>query len=111
MKNDVLINGISTPSTFTLEKPHLFRPSMIELPIVIRVSALDFPYRFDGNIKDEAHEINIKFVSNFEDMTFSLYLTQPKSMICRKLVRKFIEEDYGNSDYNWVPNCFRHINT
>ena len=41
-KNDMLINKSSIPSTITLEKLHLFGPNMIELPIVIRVSTLDF---------------------------------------------------------------------
>ena len=39
-KNDVLIYKISVPSTIALEKPHLFQSSMIELPIVVRVSPL-----------------------------------------------------------------------
>ena len=30
-KNNVLINKISVPSTITFQKPHLFKPSMIEL--------------------------------------------------------------------------------
>ena len=34
---DVLISKISIPSTITLEKPHLFKPNMIEIPIVVRV--------------------------------------------------------------------------
>ena len=40
-KHDALINMISVPSTITLEKPHLFKSGMIELPIVIILSPLD----------------------------------------------------------------------
>ena len=36
-KSGVLINKISVPSTIRLEKPCLFEPSTIELPIVVRV--------------------------------------------------------------------------
>ena len=44
-------------------------------------------------------------------MTFSHYMAQPKSMLCRKLIRKFVEEDFGDFDYNWLPKCFEYINT
>ena len=109
-KNDVLINKISILSTITLEKPHLFKPSMIELPIVIRVSPLDFLDTFDRNIKDEVDEIVMIFVSDLKDMTFSHYMAQPKSMLRGKIVRNFFEEDFGDFDYNRLPNCLRHIN-
>ena len=109
-KNDMLINKISIPSTNTLQKPHLFQPIMIEIPIEVRVTPLGFLDTFDRNIKDEVDEIDILFISDLKDMAFSLYMAQRKSMLCRKLVRNFIEEDFGNFDYNWLPNCFRHIN-
>ena len=106
-KSDVLINKISVPSTITLEKPHLFKLSMIEVPIVIRVSPLDFLDTFDRNIKNEVDEIVIIFISDLKDVTFTRYMTQPRSMLCSKLERNFIEEDFGEFDYNWLPNCFR----
>ena len=110
-KNDILISKISVPSTITLEKQHLFQPCMVELPIVIRVSPLDFLDTFDRNINNEVDEIDIIIISDLKDFTFFHYMDQPKSMLCRKLERNFIEEHYGNFDYNWLPNCFRHINT
>ena len=88
-KNDVLINRISVPSTITLEKPHLFQPSMIELPIVVGVSPLDFLDTFDRNINIEVIEIIIIIKSDLDDFTYSHYMSQPKSMLCRKLVRNF----------------------
>ena len=75
-KNDVLINKISVPSTIRLEKPHLFEPSMIELPIVIRVSPLDFRDTFDRNINNEVDGINIIFISDLKDMIFSHILEE-----------------------------------
>ena len=80
-KTDVLINKISIPSTITLQNAHLLQPNMIELPIVVRVSPLDFLDTFDGNINNEVDEINIIFISDLDDITFSHYMTQPKSMI------------------------------
>ena len=84
---------------------------MIELPIVIRVSPLDFLDSFDRNINNQVDEINLIFISDLDDITFSHSLTQPKSMIKRKLMKNFIEENYGNFGYNWLPKCFRNINT
>ena len=110
-KNNILINKISVPSISTLEKPHLFKPSMSELPIVIRVSPFDFLDTFDGNINNEVDEIDIIFISDLDDTTFSHYMTQPKLMIHRKLIGIFFQEEYGNFDYNWLQKCFRNINT
>ena len=110
-KNDILIKKISVPSKITLEKPHLFKPSMIELPIVIRMSPLDFLDTFDRNIYNEVDEIKIIFISDLDDITFSHYMTQPKPMLCRKIFKNFVEEDSGDFDYNWLPNCFRNKNT
>ena len=58
---------------------------------------------------NEVDEITITFISDLTDITFSHYMAQPKTMLCRELVRNFIEEDFGNLDYNWLPNCIRHI--
>ena len=58
----------------------------------------------------EVDEIVLIITSDLKDMTFLHYMAQPKSMLCRKLVRSFFEEDFGDFDYNWLPNCFRHIN-
>ena len=83
---------------------------MVELPIVVRVSALDFLDTVDRNINDEDDEIDIVFIFDLKDMTFSLYMAQSKSTLCRKLVRNLFEEDFGDFDYNWLPICFRHRN-
>ena len=84
---------------------------MIELPIVLRVSPIDFPDTFDRKINNEVDEINMIFMSDLKDIEFFYYMNQPRSMLCRKLLRNFIEENYGDFDYNWLPKCFRHINT
>ena len=64
-KNDVLINKISVPSTITLKKQHLFKPSMAEMPIVGRVQSLDYQDTFDTKcINDKVDEIKIIFISD-----------------------------------------------
>ena len=83
---------------------------MIELPIVIRTSPLDFLDTFDGNINNEVDEINLIFISDLKKMPFSHYMAQPKTMFCRKLIRNFIEEDFGDFDYTWLPKCFGNVN-
>ena len=84
-KNDVLINKNSVPSPIALQKPQLFKPSLIDLPIEVGVSPLDFLDTFDRNcINDEVDEINVIFISDFKDMTFSHYMVQPKSLFQRK---------------------------
>ena len=57
--NGVFVNKISVPTTITPEKPLLFKPSIFELPIVIKVLPLDFLDTFDRNINNEVDEINI----------------------------------------------------
>ena len=94
-KNDVQLNEISVLSTITPEKPHLFKPSMIELPKVVRVSSLDFFDLFDRNINNEVDEIFIIFISDLKDIELSHYMDQPKSMLCRKLVKNFLEKPLG----------------
>ena len=110
-KNDILINKISVPSTITLEKPHLFKPCMVQLPIVIRVSSLDFLDIFDRNINNGVDEINKIFISDLKDITFFHYMDQPKSMLCRRLVRNIFKENFGDFNYKWLPKCFTQINT
>ena len=47
-------------------------------------------------------------------MTLQHYMKQPRSMLCRKLERDYIKENYQivdnkDFDYNFLPYCFRHI--
>ena len=47
-------------------------------------------------------------------MTLQHYMNQPRSMLCRKLERSYIEEsdgslNYRDFEYNFLPFCFRHI--
>ena len=42
----------------------------------------------DQNFCDE---INIIFISNLKDITFVHFMEQPKSMLCRKIVRNIID--------------------
>ena len=97
-KNDIVINKISVPRKITIDKPHLFQPSMIELPIVIRVSPIDFLDTLDKNTTEKVDEIDIIILSDLDDITFSHYMTKINDST--KTYKKFFEEDYCNFDYN-----------
>ena len=109
-KNDININKISIPSILKNRKPHLFEPNKIELPIMLKIPAYDFLDQFKKEcVNDKVDEINIIIISDLNDITFLHYIDQSNSMLCRKLVRNFIEENFGVFDYNWLPNCYRYI--
>ena len=113
---DMIINKISVPCTITIQKTHMFKSIMEEIPVYVEVSSHEFLDIIDRicvyNIITD--EINIIFISNLQNITIQHYLEQPRSMLCRKLERDYIEEDdpppeHRNFDYNFLPNCFRHI--
>ena len=79
----------------------MFEPIFVELPKFVKVSSLEFVDIVDRNC------VNIMFISDLRDITLSHYMDQPSSMIFMKLERKFIEEDFGDFVYNWLPHCFR----
>ena len=80
----LIVNKKSRLRLITFWKAHLFEPSMIELPIMLKVPGYDFLDQFNKEcVMDEVGESNIKFISDLKDMTFSHYMTQPKSMLCR----------------------------
>ena len=81
-KIGMLINKISVPSTITLQKPHLLKPIVIELPIEVIVTTLDFLDTVDRILKDEVDEIDIIFITDPKEMTFSHYMARPKPMLC-----------------------------
>ena len=115
-KNDMIKNKISIPRTITLQRTHMFKPDMFEIPIYVKVSEREFLNIVDRNCayKTISDEIDIIFISELKEMTLQHYVNQPRSMLCRKLERDYIEEIYqivDNSDYeyNFLPNCFRNI--
>ena len=65
---------------------------MIELPKVMRVSPLDFLDTVDENKTEVFDGIDIKFTSDLKDMTFAHYITQPRSMLCRKLEKNLLKK-------------------
>ena len=54
-------------------------------------------------------EIEIVFISDTKDITRQHYLEQPKSKLCRKLVRKFHKSASQDFEYNWLPHSFKNL--
>ena len=115
-KNDMIINKISIPLTITLQKTHMFKPDMFKIPIYVKVTEREFLDIVDRNCiyYTVSDEIDIIFLSKLREMTLQHYMKQPRSMLCRKLERNFIEEsdpppDGRDFEYNFLPYCFRHI--
>ena len=97
-------------------KKNMFKPDMFEIPIYVKVSVREFVDIVDKNCAYNiiSDEVDIIFISKLKEMTLQHYMKQPRSMLCRKLERNYIEENYQvvdnrDFDYNFLPYCFRHI--
>ena len=87
MKNGLIVNKISVPSIITCLQ------IMMKLTLTRKETACDYLNKYNqGCIINEVDEFVIIFISDLKDMTFSHYMAQPKSMLCRKLLKNFIEE-------------------
>ena len=94
----------------------MFKPDVFEIPIYVKVSEREFLVIVDRNCAYNiiSDEIDIIFISKLKKMTLQHYLKQPRSILCRKLERNYIQEcdplsDDRVFDYNFLPYCFRHI--
>ena len=112
----MIINKISIPRTITLQGTHMFKPDMLEIPIYVKVTKREFLDIVDRNCVYNiiSDEIDIIFLSKLREMTIQHYMKQPRSMLCRKLERDYIEENYQivdnrDFDYNFLPYCFKQI--
>ena len=115
-KNDMIIYKISIPRTITLQRTHMFKPDVFEIPIYVKVSEREFLDIVDRNCAYNiiSDEIDIIFISKLKEMTLQHYMKQPRSILCRKLEKNYIEENYQKVnnrafDHNFLPYCFRHI--
>ena len=110
----MIINKISIRQIFTLRRTHMFKPDMFKLRIIVDVSKREFQDIVDRNCVYDmiSDEIDVIFISKFKEMTLQNYMKQPRSMLCGRLERNYIAEDYpldGEFDYNFLLFCFSHI--
>ena len=72
-------------------------------------SCVDFLDTYYNLANEFCDEISIIFISDLRDKSFFLYMKQPKSMLCRKLVKNFFEENFEDYEYKWLPNCVKQL--
>ena len=53
-------------------------------------------------------EVEMLFISDFLHITRNHYLQLPKSMLCRKLIRRF-HESTQDFEYKWLPDSFKDL--
>ena len=54
-------------------------------------------------------EIEIIFMSDPKDITQKHFLEQPKSMLCRKIIRRIHESTTQDFEYKWLPDSFKNL--
>ena len=94
----------------------MFKPDKFEIPICVKVSEREFLDIVDRSCAYNiiSDEIDTIFISKLKEMTLQHYMKQTRSMLCRKLERKYLAENDPTNydkdfDYNFLPYCFRHI--
>ena len=123
-KNNEIVCEIKLPGKVTVEKGCYIAPntnritmnlikssiqcdvrSVLKILIGSCVGYLDTYYNFANDFCDE---IGIIFISDLRDISFFHYKKQPESMLYRKLVKKFFEEEnFEDYEYEWLPNCVK----
>ena len=112
----MIINKVSIPRTITLQRTHMFKQDIFEIPIYLIVSEREFLDIVDRNCAYiiTSDDIDIIFIPKLKEIILQHYMKQPRSRLCRKLERIYIEENYQvvdnrDFDYNFLPYCFGYI--
>ena len=109
--NGEVIDEIKLPSYIVMEKTYRLFNEKVDGESGIRpwVEYVDDCF-FVNSFCDE---INIIFLSDFQDISFYHYMNQPKSMLTRKLRRNLLQNQSGYHTHKWLPNCstYNYIHT
>ena len=54
-------------------------------------------------------EVEMVFISDLKLISRQHHLEQPKSMLCRKLIRRFHESTSQDFEYKWLPDSFKDL--
>ena len=75
-KNAMIKNKISIPRTITLQRTHMFKQDMFEIPTYVKVSECEFLDIIDINCVYNiiSDEIDIIFISELKEMTLQHYM-------------------------------------
>ena len=99
-----VIDEIKLPSGIVIKKTYgLFNKDVdSEIGIKPCFEYID-NYFFINSFYDE---VNIIFISDFQDITFYHYMNQPKSMLAKKLIINLFKNQNGDYNHKWIPNFF-----
>ena len=104
-KSNEIVHEFKLPNRIIVEKRYMtlydFNRQMIWMEPC--VDYIDSCYNFGNDFCDE---VTIIFISDLKDITLFHFMEQPKSMLCRKLERSFVDKNFENFEYNWLPKCF-----
>ena len=123
-KNNEVVREIKLPDKTIVEKRCYMAPNINKITMnlikssiqydvnrvnrILMGSCVDFLDTYYKFADDFCDEISIIFISDLRDMSFIHYMKQPKSLLCRKLVKKFIEEEnFEDYEYKWLSNCVK----
>ena len=99
-----IVCDVKLPDKVIIEKQYFIPSNINWMPMltprdvnrmkeILIGSCVDYSVSFYDLGNDFCDEISIIFISYLEDISFFHYIKQPKSMLCRKLVKKFIKEE------------------
>ena len=99
--------NVSNYVTYNIESEHYSThttvpaPDFLQRVIKIYLSHRCSPRKFP--------EVEIVFISDLKDITRQHYLELPKSMLCRKLIRRYHELTPLYFEYKWLPDSFKDL--
>ena len=104
--NGKVSNKVKLPTSLVMEKKYTAFGKMLEGEYGRR-PCFEYinDYFFIDNLYDET---NFIFISYFKDITFYHYMSQPKSMLSRKLIINLLQNQSGDYTHKWLPNCFTY---
>ena len=108
---DIWNNQISVTNNviYNIQREHFsIRTSELANDFLHRVISIHCSRSRKGSMK-RIPEREIVFISDPKDITQNHYLEEPKSMLCRKLNRRFHESTPLDFEYNWLPDNFKDL--
>ena len=99
--------NVSNYVTYNIESEYYSTYTTVPAPDFLqRVIKIYLSHRCSPQI---IPEIEIVFISDLKDITRQHYLELPKSMLCRKLIRRYHESTPLDFEFKWLPDSFKDL--
>ena len=99
--------SVSNNVTYSIESENYTTHTTEPAPDFLhRVTGFYLSHKYSPKVIPEKE---IVFISDLKDISQQHYLEQPKSMLCRKLIRKFHESTSQDFEYKWLPVSFKGL--